>query len=186
VKTHRIIGVVLDERTLVTDYVEGVPLSTFVEKIVKGESTDTQSIEAYARVLAKLHKAGLVYGDTKAQNVLVGKDGIDLLDLEQTVENGDMAWDLAEFLYFSATRLEEDDDDNDKRAKEDEGKKEAGVKLVAESFLEAYRSENGGEIIAKARNARYLTPFMAVVSPKMRKVVRDEIEKYSSGSRAGP
>ena len=180
-KTHHIIGVALDERTLVTEYVEGVPLSVFVEKVVKGESTDTHDIEAYARVLGKLHKAGLVYGDTKPQNVLVGKDGgIELLDLEQAVENGDMAWDLAEFLYFSATNLESDDDDKKPHAKEDEGKKEVGVKLVADSFLEAYRSENGVEVIAKAKDLRYFKPYIPVVSRKMMGLIRDEIEKYSS------
>lgn len=184
-KTHRIIGVVLDERTLVTEYVEGVPLSEFVAKVVKGESTDTHDIEAYARVLGKLHKGGIVYGDTKPQNVLVGKDGgIELLDLEQAVEDGDMAWDLAEFLYFSATNLESDDDDKKQHAKEDEGKKAAGVKLVADSFLEAYRSENGAEVIARAKSMRYFKPFVPVVSRKMMEVIQGEIERYSSSSRA--
>ena len=41
-------------------------------------------------------------GIPSQQNALVAKDGIDLLDLEQAVEGGDKAWDLAEFLYYSA------------------------------------------------------------------------------------
>jgi hypothetical protein len=79
------------------------------------------------------------------------------------VERGDRAWDLAEFLYYSA-----------KVAKKGEG-----MKLVAESFLLAYRSENGYQVIAKAGNKRYLTPFLIFLKPEMRKVVRDAIADYS-------
>ncbi len=164
IKTHRITGIILDERTLVTEYVEGVPLNKSVQEITTGKSTDTSNIKKYAQVLGKLHKAGLVYGDTKPQNALVGKDGIDLLDLEQAVERGDKAWDLAEFLYYSA-----------KLAKQEEG-----MKLVAESFLAAYRTENSSQVIAKARNMRYLTPFMLFLAPRMRRVVREALASYSS------
>ena len=112
-KTHRIIGVAIDARSLVTEFVEGEVLSKTVEEILEGKSTDTTNIEKYGGLLGKLHKAGIVYGDTKPQNVLVAtKGGIALLDLEQTVEGGDEAWDLAEFLYFSATRLEQDKKDS--------------------------------------------------------------------------
>jgi len=184
IKTHHIVGIALDDRTLVSQYVEGLPLSNFVEKIIKGESTDTSNIEEYARVLGRMHKAGLVYGDTKPQNVLVGKDGIELLDLEQTVENGDAAWDLAEFLYFSATHLEKEDDDkkDDKKDDKDHSQQEAGAKLIAESFLASYRNENGSEVIEKAKNKRYMSPFLPVLSRKMIRVVRDAIESYSSPS----
>ncbi|MFI5420715.1 MAG: lipopolysaccharide kinase InaA family protein, partial [Nitrososphaerales archaeon] len=109
IKTHQIVGVAIDAWTLVTEFVEGEELSKTVQEILEGKSTDTTSIEKYGGVLGKLHKAGIVYGDTKPQNVLVATGGgIALLDLEQTVEGGDEAWDLAEFLYFSATRLEQD------------------------------------------------------------------------------
>jgi tRNA A-37 threonylcarbamoyl transferase component Bud32 len=162
-KTHRIIGIVLDDRTLVTGYTEGVPLSKSVEEITKGKSTDTQDIEKYGQVLGKLHKAGIVYGDTKPQNALVGKDGIDLLDLEQAVENGDPGWDLAEFLYYSA-----------KISKQNEG-----MKLVAEAFLRGYRTENSGQSVRKAKNLRYLAPFVLFLTRKKRRVVIDALKKYS-------
>ncbi|MDA4117548.1 MAG: hypothetical protein OK455_04310 [Thaumarchaeota archaeon] len=180
IKTHRIVGIALDDRTLVTEFVEGLPLSKFVQKIMNGESTDTSNIEEYALVLGKMHKAGLVYGDTKPQNVLVGKDGVGLLDLEQTVENGDAAWDLAEFLYFSATHLEKEDDGKKDDKKKDDDQRGAGIKLLAESFLASYRSENGSEVIAKAKNSRYLLPFLPVLSPKMMGIVRRALERYSS------
>ncbi len=179
IKTHGIIGIALDDRTLVTEYVEGVPLSKFVQKIMKAESDDTSNIEKYALVLARMHKAGLVYGDTKPQNVLVCKDAIGLLDLEQTVENGDAAWDLAEFLYFSSTHLEKEEDDK-KDEKKDDGQEEARVKLIAESFLASYRSENGSAVIAKAKSLRYVLPFVPVLRRRLARVVRRELEKASS------
>jgi tRNA A-37 threonylcarbamoyl transferase component Bud32/predicted nucleotidyltransferase len=180
-KTHRIVGIALDDRTLVTEYIEGVPLSDFVQKIIKGESTDTSNIERYALVLARMHKAGLVYGDTKPQNVLVCKGAISLLDLEQAVENGDAAWDLAEFLYFSSTHLQKEKDGK-KDEKKDDGQKEAGVKLIAESFLASYRSENGSEVVAKAKSLRYVLPFVPVLSRRMVRVVRRALEKNSSST----
>jgi tRNA A-37 threonylcarbamoyl transferase component Bud32 len=164
--THRIVGIALDQKILVTKYVEGVSLSDFVEKITSGKSTDTKYVEKYARTLAKLHRAGLVYGDTKAENAFVCEGEISLFDLEQAVENGDTAWDLAEFLYFSARGAV----------------KEEGMKLVADSFLVSYRNENGARVIAKAKSARYLVPFQPFLTPGMTAVVRDSLGRYSSAA----
>jgi tRNA A-37 threonylcarbamoyl transferase component Bud32 len=164
IKTHRIAGIILDERTLVTEFTDGVSLDHPTKDVTDGKSKDTGQIEAYARVLATMHQAGLVYGDTKPANALVGKDGIYLLDLEQTVENGDMAWDLAEFLYYSA-----------RSAKQVEG-----MKLVADSFLAAYRVQNGSQVIRKAIRMRYLDPFFIFVSPRMWYTIRRSLKKYSS------
>ncbi|MDA4128983.1 MAG: hypothetical protein OK422_05980 [Thaumarchaeota archaeon] len=170
IKTHRITGVVLDDRTLVTEYVQGVPLDKSVGEITKGKSKDTGDVEKYGQVLGKLHKAGMVYGDTKPQNALVGKDGIDLLDLEQAVEKGDPGWDIAEFLYYSA-----------KLSKEKEG-----MKLVAEAFLKGYRNENTGQPVRKAKRLRYLGPFILFLTPKKIRVIRAALKKYSSAGGSGP
>jgi tRNA A-37 threonylcarbamoyl transferase component Bud32/predicted nucleotidyltransferase len=167
--SHRIVGIALDQKILVTKYVEGVPLSKFVEKLTNGKSTDTKYVEEYAKTLAKLHRAGLVYGDTKAENAFVCEGEISLFDLEQTVENGDAAWDLAEFLYFSARGAV----------------KEEGLKLVADSFLASYRKENGAQEIAKANSARYLVPFRPFLSTGMTTVVADSLKEYSSAAGSG-
>jgi len=166
--THRIVGIALDQKILVTKYVEGVPLSEFVQKLTDGKSTETKYVEKYARTLAKLHRAGLVYGDTKAENVIVCEGEISLFDLEQTVENGDPAWDLAEFLYFSARSAVKED----------------GLKLVADSFLDSYRKENGAIEIEKAKGARYLVPFRPFLAAGMTTVVSDSLTRYSSAAVA--
>jgi thiamine kinase-like enzyme len=104
-----------------------------------------------------------VYGDTKPANALVRDDGIYLIDLEQAVEGGNRSWDLAEFLYYSA-----------KDSKENEG-----LKLVAESFLAAYRTENGCQVIAKARKVRLMLPFLPFLTPRKMRVIRRALAKYS-------
>jgi tRNA A-37 threonylcarbamoyl transferase component Bud32 len=145
-------------------YTEGTPLDKFVQEISEGKSTDTGHVETYARVLGRMHQAGLVYGDTKPANALVGKDGLYLLDLEQAVEGGDKAWDLAEFLYYTARSAVN----------------EEGMKLIADSFLAAYREQYGGQTIARARRIRYLNPFLIFVKRRMRRVVRGSMMRYSS------
>jgi len=164
--THSIVGIALDQKILVTKYVKGVPLSRFVDRITSGKSTDTKYVEKYAKTLAKLHRAGLVYGDTKAENAFVCQHEISLFDLEQTVENGDTAWDLAEFLYFSARSAV----------------KEEGMKLVADSFLASYQKENGARAITKANSARYLVPFRPFLATGMTAVVRDSLRRYSAAA----
>ena len=161
--THRIAGVVVDERTLVTEYAEqaaGPPCQGGRRRQFRRR----QPIEAYARTLGEMHRAGLVYGDTKPANALVTKDGIYLLDLEQTEESGDEAWDLAEFLYYSGRSA----------------KTEKGMKLVADSFLAAYREENGSNVIAKAGRIRYLSPFLLFTAPTMSGVVRRSLKDTPS------
>jgi hypothetical protein len=83
--------------------------------------------------------------------------------ISNSVENGDPAWDLAEFLYFSAKL----------------SPKEREMKLVAEAFLTGYMSENGTHNIAKARSQRYLLPFLPILAPSMIGAVRGTLEKYS-------
>jgi tRNA A-37 threonylcarbamoyl transferase component Bud32/predicted nucleotidyltransferase len=167
--THSIVGIALDQKILVTKYVEGLPLSEFVQKLTDGKGKDIKYVEKYAETLAKLHRAGLVYGDTKAENAFVCKGEITLFDLEQTVENGDPAWDIAEFLYFTARSAV----------------KEEGLKLVADSFLDVYRKENGTAEIEKAKGARYLVPFLPFLAAGMTAVVGDSLARHSSAAVTG-
>ncbi len=164
IPTHRIVGIAPDEKILVTRYVKGVPLSKCVGEVTGGKGSDTRYVEKYAKTLAKMHRDGLVYGDTKAENVIVSDDEINLFDLEQTVEDGDPAWDLAEFLYFSGRTATS----------------EKGMKLVADAFLASYRDENGTRTIERAKGVRYLLPFQPFLKPGVSAVIRDSLGRHSS------
>jgi len=163
VKTPRIIGVAPSERILVKEYIKGVPLSALTDDLLAGRSRDTTFVEAYGRLLGKVHRGGFTLGDTKASNALVHDGEIFLTDLEQAVEGGEPAWDVAEFLYYTGKL----------------SLKEAGMELVARKFLEAYRDENGEGVIARARSLRYVAPFQPFLAPNMTKRIRYLLEEYS-------
>lgn len=183
INTHRIVGVALKEKILVTEYVEGKPLIEFVQEILGGYTLDTSNIEKYGTVLGKMHKVDLMYGDTKPQNALVGNKGIYLLDLEQSVENGDPAWDIAEFLYYSAAQLEEEREDEN--ASPNELTREERMAIVTRALLDGYKKENGNEVIAKAHNSRYVAPFLPLLDPSMINAIRKVLEEYSLGTDGG-
>jgi tRNA A-37 threonylcarbamoyl transferase component Bud32/predicted nucleotidyltransferase len=163
IMTPQIIGIALDERILVSKFVEGGPLSDSVQRIINGKTGDLVYIEKYGKTLAKLHDAGLALGDTKPDNVIVSNEEICLVDLEQAVEEGDKAWDLAEFLYYSAKL----------------SFKGEAMMVIADAFLNGYRNGKNEQTIAKAKSIRYLAPFQPFLSPAVSKVIRDTMERYS-------
>ena len=103
VMTPRIAGVALDDKVLVKEFVDGTSLSTFVEKVLAGRSTDTELVRKYGEALGEVHRAGFALGDSKAGNILIKDEDLYFTDLEQAVEGGDQAWDIAEFIYSRAS-----------------------------------------------------------------------------------
>ena len=164
VKTPKIVGVAPDERVLVREYVKGQLLSNVIDELLAGASSGLESVRSFGGALAAVHKAGFALGDSKASNVVVTDTEIFLTDLEQALEGGDMAWDLAEFLYYTAKL----------------SARAGGMEKVARAFLGAYREENGKETISKARSVRYLAPFQPILTPKMSKLMRDLLDEFSS------
>ena len=53
-------------------------------------------------LVASAHELDVALGDTKPENFIFDRRGeVTLVDLEQARHNGDFAWDVAEFLYYS-------------------------------------------------------------------------------------
>ncbi len=163
VKTPRIIGVAPDERIVIKEYVDGDSLASFIDRILNGKSNDTTFIKSYAEVLAKIHRDDFTLGDAKASNAIIHRGELFLTDLEQATEGGDAAWDIAEFLYYTAKL----------------SLKTEGMARIANSFLDAYREENGGYALSRARSLRYVAPFQPFLAPNMTKLIRDLLEEYS-------
>jgi hypothetical protein len=46
------------------------------------------------------------------------------------------------------------------------------MSIISRAFLIGYRKENGNAVIAKARNPRYLSPFLPVLAPNMIAITR--------------
>src|SRR4029077_3673655 len=125
-------------RELVREFVDGKPLSKFIEQILKGSDSEPDYVKSYGKDLGIVHAAGFALGDAKAGNIVVKEDQLYFTDLEQAVEDGDQAWDIAEFLYY-AGKL---------------SLKEEGIRIVANAFLDGYVEANGSENVAKARASK--------------------------------
>jgi tRNA A-37 threonylcarbamoyl transferase component Bud32/predicted nucleotidyltransferase len=166
VATPRIIGAVLDDKVLVKEYVEGERLSDIVQAILVGRSQETFAVERFGEAVGRIHRTGFALGDSKATNVIVksGGDVFYLTDLEQATEGGDQAWDIAAFIYYQAKL----------------SLKEAGMRKVAEAFLEGYKRANGPENISRAKNPKYVAPFRPVTVPQVLKTVRESLDANST------
>ncbi|MCX8203534.1 MAG: hypothetical protein N3H32_04370 [Nitrososphaeria archaeon] len=106
-RTPHVYGVSWRKRVLLEGAIQGRSLrelwtSDGVEDDSLGEAT-VNSGEAVARA----HSMGVTLGDCKPDNVIVDQRGqVWLVDLEQASLGGDKAWDVAEFVLFTARYLD--------------------------------------------------------------------------------
>ncbi|ADL18926.1 hypothetical protein ASAC_0519 [Acidilobus saccharovorans 345-15] len=96
VRTPRVLALCINpmEASMVRDYVDGSDVL---------RSRDPAHWQEAGRVLATVHRSGYALGDPNPSNVVIGRDGAWLIDVEQagkfTPQRG--AWDLAVFFYYS-------------------------------------------------------------------------------------
>ncbi|MDG6969582.1 MAG: hypothetical protein JRN54_00535, partial [Nitrososphaerota archaeon] len=117
----------------------------------------------YGALMARIHGWGMALGDAKPSNVIVSGEGLYLTDLEQAYPGGDQAWDLAEFLYYTAKL----------------SNRENAMKAVAVAFLDSYVREGDRSRVAKARGAKYFGPFRPFLTPAMAKMLRELMSTYA-------
>jgi tRNA A-37 threonylcarbamoyl transferase component Bud32 len=148
-----------DERLVFMEHVEGESLDRVIKRIA--ESKDDEEIneklmviERLGETFAKVHALNISLGDTKPENMLVGKNGeIYLLDLEQAARNGDETWDVAEFLYYAGHYVPPL---FGRRAAE----------LIAQAFIKGYLTAGGNPTVVKrASNPKYTRVFSVFTSP---------------------
>ena len=89
-------------------------------------------------------------------------EGLYLTDLEQAIAGGEKAWDIAEFLYYTAKL----------------SNKEDAMKKVAASFLGSYSRIGDGATVSKAKGQKYFGPFRPFLTPGMAKMLRDTMGDY--------
>ena len=90
-------------RLIFQEFIEGKELVENIRRIMVSSkaSEDLALIKDIGRTVAEAHNLGVSLGDCKPENFIVTKDGFFILDLEQANRDGNYAWDVAEFLYFS-------------------------------------------------------------------------------------
>ena len=147
------------ERLVFMEYVEGESLDKFMKRIANLKTAseaeeDLKTIMRVGEIFAKVHALDISLGDTKPENVMVGKRGeIYLVDLEQASRNGDKVWDVAEFLYYTGHYFSPFS-----------GKRMAEV--IVKSFIGGYLKAGGNaSVVKKAGDPKYTRVFSVFTSP---------------------
>ncbi len=147
------------ERLIFMEYVEGESLEKIIRRIVnsKVKSETEKELEIIRRVgekFAKVHALDVSLGDTKPENIMIGKDGeIYMLDFEQASRKGDKVWDIAEFLYYAGHYISPFI-----------GTRSA--ELLTKTFIDGYLKAGGNtKIVKKAGNPKYTKVFSIFTFP---------------------
>jgi len=153
----RILYISLKERLIFKEFVEGENLSKVIQRLLTDVSRAKDEIVLIRKVgkqIAKAHNLGVALGDCKPENIIVDKDGTPyFVDLEQASRGGNLAWDIAEFLFYSGHYVSP-------IAPAD------AVQHIAREFLEGYLEAGGKrETIKKAGSARYTKVFSIFTPP---------------------
>ena len=158
-----VLAVAPGERIMVKAFVPGPNLGSVINSYLKGGPADLNPVSGYGSLVAKVHSGGIALGDAKPSNVIVSQQGLYLTDLEQAFPGGDKAWDIAEFLYYTAKLSIRED----------------GMERVARTFLESYMKTGDRTGVVKARGQKYFGPFRPFLTPGMAKMLRDLLSSYA-------
>ncbi|MEM3437879.1 MAG: nucleotidyltransferase domain-containing protein [Nitrososphaerales archaeon] len=159
--TPKIISIVLNKRILVTKFIEGINLGKIIKDILSGYDVDKSPISMYGESIAYAHKHGYSLGDTKPSNAILSDGKIFITDLEQAIENGNKAWDIALFLYYSNKLT----------------LNVSGARAITKEFLKGYLKVGSIDTVKEALNPDYLAPFQTILVPNVIRAIRDEMSK---------
>lgn len=153
----RVLYISPKERLIFKEFVEGENLSKIIRRHLTSKEKTTEEtalIRTVGMRIAEAHRLGVALGDCKPENVIVTKDGTPyFVDLEQASRDGNQAWDVAEFLYYSGHYVSP-------IAPAD------AAELVAKEFIKGYlEAEGKKETIKKAGSARYTKVFSIFTPP---------------------
>jgi tRNA A-37 threonylcarbamoyl transferase component Bud32 len=157
----KILHVSHNKRLVFMEYVEGENLSNAIKRIATTKSRekaekDFTKIMRVGEIFAQVHSLNVALGDTKPENIIFDPDDkIYLLDFEQASYDGDKAWDVAEFLYYSGHYLQ---------PLYSNGKAESIAKAFISGFL-----KGGGDFntIRKAGASKYTRVFSVFTMPSI-------------------
>jgi tRNA A-37 threonylcarbamoyl transferase component Bud32/predicted nucleotidyltransferase len=157
IRTPKVYVVAPEEKVMAREHLEGYSLEDMIRE--KGSDPVILSYVAkFASALGKLHQTGMSMGDTKPTNVICREEDIAIIDLEQAEENGDPSWDVAEFIYYTSTLVQEED-----------------VWKLADSFVKGYLQHGDPRVLVNASAQKYLLPFQALVQPNSLTAARNRL-----------
>lgn len=164
--TPEIIAVILHDKVLITRFIEGTDFGKIIADILLDRSEDYDVVKRLGEELGKVHKEGYSLGDTKPSNYIYDGVKIYLTDLEQAGLGGDQAWDIAEFLYYSAKLTLNSEK----------------VRKVTNSFLDGYLRYAPVDAVKRSLHIRYITPFQPILVPHVMKALREEVASVVEAS----
>ncbi|MCW4034631.1 MAG: hypothetical protein NWF03_04635 [Candidatus Bathyarchaeota archaeon] len=156
-----------NNRIIVEEFIQGTDFAETIKKILgsKYAPKDLQLVNQVGQKVAKAHNLGVCLGDCKPENFLVTKNEIYVLDLEQATRNGNQAWDIAEFLYFSGHYSPP-------------MSSATAATQIAKNFIQGYLDAGGNkESIKKAASARYTKVFSVFTPPHVLLAVSNVCQK---------
>jgi len=176
INVPKIVYVSPEEKLIFQEYIDGVDTSKIIKQLYAGvkDKKEEELLAAIRKIgceIARIHNLGISIGDCKPENIIFAHDGrIFFVDLEQAGINGDQAWDVAEFLYYSGHYALFPPINI--------------VRKITREFLRGYL-ESGGRVenIRRALSPRYIKVFsfftpphlLAVISNECRKILKSDI-----------
>lgn len=133
-------------------------------------SKEVSILKDVGRRIAEAHRLNVALGDCKPENIVVTKDGKTFfVDLEQATRDGDQAWDVAEFLYYSGHYVSPISSAE-------------AARIIAENFIEGYLEAGGKkETVNKAKSPRYVKVFSIFTPLHVILAVSDTCKKMGNG-----
>ena len=152
----KILHVSHKERLIFEDFIEGESLIGIIKQIISSgeKAPEVALVREVGRKIAEAHKLGVSLGDCKPENIIITKEGRPcFVDLEQASRDGNQAWDIAEFLYYSghyASPISPAD----------------SAELITTEFIEGYLEAGGKkETVKKTGSPRYTKVFSIFTPP---------------------
>jgi Kae1-associated kinase Bud32 len=159
------------ERIIFMEYIEGENLSEAIKLVAT--STDRllfndmlEKVGRVGEIFAKVHSCNVSLGDTKPDNVLIKQDStIFLIDFEQGTQNGDKAWDIAVFLFYTGHYLQPFSTNT---------KPESLTKAFIAGYL-----KGGGNVddVKEAADPKYMRVFSIFTQPPILRIISDTCKK---------
>jgi len=159
------------ERIVFMEYINGENLSEVIKRLAT--STDpallsdvNDKVGRVGEIFAGVHSYNVALGDTKPDNVLIKQDGtIFLIDFEQATKEGDKAWDVAVFLYYSGHYLQP-------------FYSNSKAESLTKAFIAGYLKGGGKTInIKKAGSPKYTRVFSIFTPPPTIRAISDICKK---------
>jgi tRNA A-37 threonylcarbamoyl transferase component Bud32 len=153
----RILYVSPQQNLVFKEFVEGENLVDVIKRIMlnkKEPYKELALIKDVGKKIADAHRLDVALGDCKPENMVITKeDKVYFLDLEQASRDGNQAWDVAEFIYYTGHYVPP-------LASSDR------AELIARTFIEGYLDSGGTkQTVRKAASPRYTKVFSIFTQP---------------------